>query len=225
MPTEPTQITETLPPNSPTPTPTPTSNSAQKPVDPIATNTIESQRNPTLTSFVIPTVSPADWAHTQHTSHPSANSISQPAMATTDPPKKRRGRPPKPQARVAQKPAKNPKSIQPSQPESDTQIEATQNSEAEGNTQNDDEEDTETTKTKKKCWFTPDSDGKSDIDLVAEWCSKFENFNAWRTQQKSVVCERVAAYLVSKGHVDRGGRECKKKIVALTQWFNDANKL
>lgn len=223
MSTEPTQAIQTLPQDSPPPTPTPTSNSAQNPLDSTGTNTAESQRNPASTTFVIPTVSPADWAQTQRTSNPSANSISQPAMTTTDPPKKRRGRPPKPPALVAQKPPKISKSIQPSQPDSDTPNEATQN--LKGNTQNVDEEDTEITKAKKKCWFTPGSDGKSDIDLVAEWCSNFKNFNAWRTQQKNVVCERVAAYLVSKGHVDRGGRECKKKIEALRQWFNDANNL
>ncbi|KAH9808100.1 hypothetical protein DFH28DRAFT_1136745 [Melampsora americana] len=184
MPTEPTQITQTLPPNIPAPTSTPTSNSAQNPLDSIGTNTAKSQCNPTSTNpasttFVIPTVSPADWAHTQHTSNPSAKSISQPAMALSD---------------------------------SDPQNGAPQNSD--GITQNDNEEDTDTIKAKKKCWFTPESDGKSDIDLVAEWCSNFENFNAWRTQQKSVVCEQVDSYLVSKGH-----------ILALTQWFNDANKL
>ncbi|KAH9811432.1 hypothetical protein DFH28DRAFT_1130994 [Melampsora americana] len=210
IPTEPTQITQTLPPNIPAPTSTPTSNSAQNPLDLIGTNTAESQCNPTSTNpasttFVIPTVSPADWAHTQHTSNPSAKSISQPAMALCDPPKKRRGQPPKPPAPLPKiltallkmtwahtQHTSKPSAKSISQPamalsDSDAQTEAPQNSD--GITQNDDEEDTDTIKAKKKCWFTPESDGKSDIDLVAEWVMLTE------------------------------------EILALTQWFNDANKL
>ncbi|KAH9816140.1 hypothetical protein DFH28DRAFT_966179, partial [Melampsora americana] len=40
-----------------------------------------------------------------------------------------------------------------------------------------------------------------------------------------VVCEQVSEYLVSKGHADRGGRECEKKILALVEWFRHANSL
>ncbi|KAH9820776.1 hypothetical protein DFH28DRAFT_953279, partial [Melampsora americana] len=32
-------------------------------------------------------------------------------------------------------------------------------------------------------------------------------------------------YLVSKGHADRGGQECEKKILALVEWFRHTNLL
>ncbi|KAH9815757.1 hypothetical protein DFH28DRAFT_927665 [Melampsora americana] len=209
----------------PTSTPTPISNSDQNPSVSIDTNAAESQPSSTSTSFVVPTLSSADWARSQQiVTSDSSNPSSQPlVMATPDPPMKKRGRPRKPPPLTSQKPTKKKKINQSSQPpESDTPIESTQEFQNDTHTERDDDPD----KSKaKRCWFTPESDGKSDIDLVAEWCSHFENFNAWRTQQKNVVRERVAAYLVSKGHADRGGRECEKKISALIQWFHHANAL
>ncbi|KAH9808798.1 hypothetical protein DFH28DRAFT_607704 [Melampsora americana] len=112
-------------------------------------------------------------------------------MATPDPPQKKQGRPRK--APIAsQKAPQKPNALRPSQPpDSDTQIKAPQELQANLQAENDDETDKAKSK---KCWFTPESDGKSDIDLVAEWCSDFDNFNAWRTQQKNVVRERVSEY-------------------------------
>lgn len=63
-----------------------------------------------------------------------------------------------------------------SQLQSDTQNKTSQD--LQDNTQIDHDEDTDMTKCR-KCWFTPESDGKSDIDLIAKWCSDFENYNAW----------------------------------------------
>ncbi|KAH9824896.1 hypothetical protein DFH28DRAFT_1117046 [Melampsora americana] len=218
-----------LPPQHiPTSTPTPISNSVQSPSVSININAAESQRGSTLTPFVIPTLSSADWARTQQvvTSDPS-NSISQPAsnlvMATNDAPQKKRGRPRKAPTTASQKPSRKQKALDLSQPtDLNTQIEPTLESQADTQTELDD--DNEKIKGK-KCWFTPESDGKSDIDLVAEWCSDFDNFNAWRTQLKNIVSERVSEYLVSKGHANRGGQECAKKINMLVEWFHQANSL
>ncbi|KAH9807781.1 hypothetical protein DFH28DRAFT_937483 [Melampsora americana] len=189
----------------PTSTPTLILNSVQNPSISIDTNAPDSQPSSTSSSFVVPMLSSADWAQTQQ-SVPSnhSNPISQPCvMATPNPPKKR-GRPRKPPALASQKPPKKIKGLQMSQPPgSDTQIESsTHESQAKTHTENDEEDKTKFKK-----------------------CCNFENFNAWRTQQKNIVRDRVAAYLVSKGHADRGGRECEKKVAALIQWFHHANAL
>ncbi|KAH9807452.1 hypothetical protein DFH28DRAFT_1006179 [Melampsora americana] len=77
----------------------------------------------------------------------------------------------------------------------------------------------------KKCWFTPDSDGKSDMDLVAKWCSVFENYNAWHTQKQVVVRERLAAFIEEMGHAPTSGQECEKKIKKLKALFEKADGL
>ncbi|KAH9820035.1 hypothetical protein DFH28DRAFT_924548 [Melampsora americana] len=151
-----------LPPQHiPTSTPTPISNSVQSPSVSININVAESQPGSTLTPFAIPTLSLADWAQTQQlvTSDPS-NLISQPAsnlvMATHNAPQKTRGRPQKAPTTASQKPSHKQKALDLSQPtDLNTQIEPTQESQADVQTEQDDDND----KIKgKKCWFTPESD-------------------------------------------------------------------
>ncbi|KAH9820081.1 hypothetical protein DFH28DRAFT_1218605 [Melampsora americana] len=186
-----------------------------------STNSITNPSPPSMPMQHIPTSTPTPILNTIHAAESQPTSALPPFVIPTLSLKKR-GRPQK--APIAsQKAHQKPNALRPSQPpKSDTRIKAPQELQANIQAENDDETD----KTKsKKCWFTPKSDGKSDIDLVAEWCSDFDNFNAWQTQQKNMVREQVSEYLVSKGHADRGGRECEKKILALVEWFRHANSL
>lgn len=65
------------------------------------------------------------------------------------------------------------------------------------------------------CWFTPREDGKFDMDVAANWFSVFANFTEWRTIPKTLVGDKLAAYLVSKNHPKRERRECQKKVCIL----------
>lgn len=65
---------------------------------------------------------------------------------------------------------------------------------------------------KHNCWFTPREDGKSDMDIAADWCSVYANFHEWRTKPKNLVGEKLAIFLVSQDHPNREARECQKKV-------------
>lgn len=66
-----------------------------------------------------------------------------------------------------------------------------------------------------QCWFTKREDGRSDMDMVALWCSEFDNFTTWRTKPKQIGGEQVSSFLISHGHPKREGRECEKRASGL----------
>lgn len=147
-------------------------------------------------TFTVPTISPADWYrlnqftplfHTmpfQPTPPPA-----QPDLTVQQP--KRRGRPRK---------------IRPSEPPAHTTSTATPNYELGS------DEPAPLHDIAGKCWFVPHDDGRSDMDLVALWCSDFDNFTEWRTRPKHHAGEKLSAFIVRQGHPKREGRECEKKV-------------
>lgn len=62
------------------------------------------------------------------------------------------------------------------------------------------------------CWFMPQEDGKSDMDLVAGWCSNFNNFTEWQTRPKHLAGDKLSSFIVSHSHPKREPRDCEKKV-------------
>ncbi|KAH9806824.1 hypothetical protein DFH28DRAFT_940310 [Melampsora americana] len=187
--------------------------------------------------FPIPTLTSADWLRLQQVNSlaclmppPSSN---QAALANqAAPAKKPRGRPWKPKAAPSSQPVSQRVPDQPSQqlsyPSIQTQVhsnappDAQTDSESQSNTQLEESIDPNKSQT---CWFTPQVDGQSDMDVVAEWCSIFEHFDLWRTKRKEDVGDMVAEYLSKQDHTKRSGQECKKKVALLEKWFREADGL
>ncbi|KAH9809479.1 hypothetical protein DFH28DRAFT_933777 [Melampsora americana] len=215
-PSSPPQQGHTIPQNTPTSTPT---NLVQPSL--AAIQPADSQANQLATPFPVPTLSPEAWFRL-HQINPVTSLVSlqanqpQPAPAPPQeveapmaPPEstKKRGRPRKDSAAPPsqKKGLKKSKSISSSQPASASQIEIESIIKSPDDTQETDKMDMDPNKSK-KCWFTPDSDGKSDMDLVAKWCSVFENYNAWRTQKQATGkgndSDALFHFTVSKAEID-----------------------
>lgn len=150
-------------------------------------------------SSTVPTLSPAEWYRLNQfypfiQTMPFQRMI---PMMNQDPPvipSKRRGRPRK--VRLNEKPSESSTSKSASTAEHDLI--------SDGPTQTNDFIG--------QCWFTPHEDGRSDMDLVALWCSNFDNFAEWRNRPKHHAGEKLAIFIVDKGHPKRKGRECEKKV-------------
>ncbi|KAH9811846.1 hypothetical protein DFH28DRAFT_1130546 [Melampsora americana] len=208
-----------------TPSLTPT-NVVQNPPIAVGANTPGTHSPLSSTSF--PPLSTADWVRLAQINPVTSGLIphatyQEPLMAPPDPPKKTRGRPKKQPAPPRSNSVRLSKPLPDHQASNKKTIEITNESQNEiGKDENEEKDITSS----KKCWYTPQSeDGKSDMDVVAEWCSIHENFDSWRTQRQVVVRERVAAFLASRNHPNRSGRECEKKVKLLDKWFRWADEL
>lgn len=192
-------------PHTPLPLPQPTQPSSQTTPIPSTNNflpgNLYSLPPPTPGSqpaFTVPTFSPGDWYRLNQFTpliqtmpyHPSAPPL-QPD--TTVLPAKRRGRPRKPRPSLPA--ANHSTSTSIDSPAIDPNKEPAHSLDLAG-----------------KCWFVPHEDGISDMDLVAKWCSHFENFTEWRTRPKHHAGEKVSSSIVAHGHPKRESRECEKKV-------------
>ncbi|KAH9809884.1 hypothetical protein DFH28DRAFT_933267 [Melampsora americana] len=140
--------------------------------------------------MTLPTLSPEAWfrfhqinpvtslvslqANQSPTPQASPNQVKTPMS----PPEstKKRGHPQKESAAPPsqKKGPKKPKSIPSSQPAFASQTQNETIHKSQDDTQDNEKIDLDPKKSK-KCWFTLDSNGKSNMNLVAKWCRVFEN--------------------------------------------------
>lgn len=196
-------------PNTPhTPMPQPTQLPSQTTPTPTLNNFLQAplysvglQAPAAQGSFTVPMISPADW-YRLNTLTPLIHTMPlqpspqppNPEPSALPPAPKRRDRPRK--VRPIKTAANTLPSTSPATPDVEILSEATT----------------------QLCWFMPHEDGKSDMDLVAGWCSNFENFTEWRTRPKQPAGEKVSSFIVSQGHPKREPRECEKKVSFVWIW-------
>lgn len=148
------------------------------------------------TPFAFPTLSPAEWYRLNtftlffpNTQYPDSAPMGSPETVVQ--PTKQRGQPPK----VRPIPVHTPEGL------------STLSSASQAKTLNNTEGLSQTADLVGQCWFVKQDDGRSNMAMVALWCSEFKNFTTWRTKPKQIGGEQVSTFLLSHGHPKREGRE------------------
>ncbi|KAH9825104.1 hypothetical protein DFH28DRAFT_1144467 [Melampsora americana] len=73
-------------------------------------------------------------------------------------------------------------------------------------------------------WLEKLSDGYSDMDIIALWCSDSDNYSRWRDRipNKRAVAGSIATYLKDMKHRERPAKEVEKKVQILEAKFKEA---
>ncbi|KAH9824925.1 hypothetical protein DFH28DRAFT_10666 [Melampsora americana] len=75
-----------------------------------------------------------------------------------------------------------------------------------------------------RTWFLRRETQRSDIDIVAAWCSEKENYQSWRNRdiKKNLIGELISKVLIKYGHPNRTPKDCEGAIEHLEYFFESA---